>query len=107
MVTSSEDQVPVSNASNSSKRILLGPALAKPEEFHSRLGKMLIDRDLVTHDELGRALERQAETGERLGEALVALGAVSSTDVAGFLPSNCASRSSIFGTMDSIRSSSD
>ena len=82
MVTSSEDQVPVSNASNSSKRILLGPALAKPEEFHSRLGKMLIDRDLVTRDELGRALERQAETGERLGEALVALGAVSSTDIA-------------------------
>jgi hypothetical protein len=84
IVTSSEEPVPgrSSTPAASSKRILLGPALGKPEEFHSRLGKMLIDRDLVTREELGRALERQAETGERLGEALVALGAVSSTDVA-------------------------
>jgi hypothetical protein len=83
MVTSADEQVvPASSAPSSSKRILLGPALGKPEEFHSRLGKMLIDRDLVTRAELLRALERQAETGERLGEALVALGAVSSTDVA-------------------------
>ena len=82
MVTSGDGPGPPSNAPAPSKRILLGPALAKPEEFHSRLGKMLIDRDLVTRDELRRALERQADTGERLGEALVALGAVSSTDVA-------------------------
>ena len=82
IVTSSDGPAPTSNAPAPSKRILLGPALAKPEEFHSRLGKMLIDRDLVTRDELRRALERQADTGERLGEALVSLGAVSSADVA-------------------------
>ncbi len=82
IVTASDEQGAGSGASGSSKRILLGPALAKPEEFHSRLGKMLIDRDLVTRDELVRALERQAKTGERLGEALVSIGAVSSADVA-------------------------
>jgi hypothetical protein len=64
-----------------SKRVLLGPALAKPEAFHSRLGKMLVDRELITREELTRALERQAKTGERLGEALVAMGAASSGDV--------------------------
>jgi hypothetical protein len=64
-----------------SKRVLLGPALAKPEAFHSRLGKMLVDRQLVTRDELSRALERQAKTGERLGEALIAMGTASSADV--------------------------
>jgi hypothetical protein len=64
-----------------SKRVLLGPALAKPEAFHSRLGKMLVDRELITREELARALERQAKTGERLGEAVVAMGAASSGDV--------------------------
>ena len=65
-----------------SKHILLGPALASPEGFQSRLGRMLIERHLITKEELDRALVRQSETGERLGEALVALDAVSSADVA-------------------------
>jgi hypothetical protein len=65
-----------------SKHILLGPALAKVDRLQSRLGKMLVHRGLVTQAELDRALERQAETGERLGEALVAIDAVTSGDVA-------------------------
>jgi MshEN domain len=81
-ILDASERPPVPAASAASKRILLGPALAKPEEFHSRLGKMLIDRDLVTRDELQRALERQAKTGERLGEALAAIGAVATVDVA-------------------------
>jgi hypothetical protein len=81
-IVDASERRPAPAASAASKRILLGPALAKPEEFHSRLGKMLIDRDLVTREELHRALERQAKTGERLGEALAAIGAVSTADVA-------------------------
>jgi hypothetical protein len=65
-----------------SKHILLGPALANPEGFQSRLGRMLIERHLITKEELDRALLRQSKTGERLGEALVAMDAVSSVDVA-------------------------
>jgi hypothetical protein len=42
---------------------------------------MLVDRGLITREELSRALERQAKSGERLGEALVAMGAASSGDV--------------------------
>jgi hypothetical protein len=65
-----------------SKHILLGPALATADRLQSRLGKMLVHRGLVTQAELDRALERQGETGERLGEALVAIDAVTSGDVA-------------------------
>ena len=65
-----------------SKHILLGPALATVDRFQSRLGKMLVQRGLVTQAALDQALERQGETGERLGEALVALGAVASGEVA-------------------------
>jgi hypothetical protein len=65
-----------------SKHILLGPALASPERYASQLGKMLIDRGLITREELDRALVRQGTTGERLGEALVAMDAVASGDVA-------------------------
>jgi hypothetical protein len=69
-------------AEEASKHILLGPALATPEGFGSRLGRMLIERHLITKEELDRALLRQSKTGERLGEALVAMDAVSSNDVA-------------------------
>ena len=69
-------------AEEASKHILLGPALATPEGFGSRLGRMLIERHLITKEELDRALLRQSKTGERLGEALVAMDAVSSSDVA-------------------------
>jgi MshEN domain len=66
---------------DTSKHILLGPALARPDRFQSRFGQTLIERGLITRDELHAALLRQTSTGERLGEALVALGAVASVDV--------------------------
>ena len=69
-------------AEEASKHILLGPALAIPEGFQSRFGRMLIERHLITREELDLALVRQSKTGERLGEALVAMDAVSSGDVA-------------------------
>jgi hypothetical protein len=75
----SEQEPPAEEAS---KHILLGPALASPEGFQSRLGRMLIERHLITREELDRALLRQSKTGERLGEALVAMEAVASADVA-------------------------
>jgi len=68
-------------SSDDSKHILLGPALAIPDRFQSRFGQNLIERGLITRDELHTALMRQTSTGERLGEALVAIGAVASVDV--------------------------
>ncbi|HLC43175.1 MAG TPA: type II secretion system ATPase GspE [Methylomirabilota bacterium] len=45
------------------------------------LGKILLDGHLISDRDLERALERQKTTGERIGEALVALGAVKREDV--------------------------
>ncbi|MCF7805808.1 MAG: Flp pilus assembly complex ATPase component TadA [Candidatus Marinimicrobia bacterium] len=42
-----------------------------------RLGEILIDKGLITEEQLEQGLERQAETGEALGTALVELGYVS------------------------------
>jgi type IV pilus assembly protein PilB len=49
--------------------------------FRSRLGTMLMDRGLITGEQLGQALELQRSTGMRLGEALVENGAVSGADL--------------------------
>ena len=77
-----DDSGPGRPVEEASKHILLGPALATVDRLQSRLGKMLVHRGLVTQAELDQALERQRETGERLGEALVAIDAVASGDVA-------------------------
>jgi general secretion pathway protein E len=45
------------------------------------LGQILVEAGLTTPDLLERALERMRTTGERIGEALVALGAVGRDDV--------------------------
>ncbi len=45
------------------------------------LGQILLDAGLITPESLERALTRIAGTGERLGEALVALGAIGTDDV--------------------------
>jgi type IV pilus assembly protein PilB len=44
----------------------------------TRLGQAMVDRGLITKDDLERALEHQRETRKRLGEALVEIGAVTS-----------------------------
>jgi general secretion pathway protein E len=53
-------------------------AIAAPPRL---LGEILIQEGLTTPDAVALALARGQETGERLGEALVALGAVGADDV--------------------------
>jgi general secretion pathway protein E len=53
-------------------------AIAAPSRL---LGEILLDDGLTTPDMIALALGRCQTTGERLGEALVALGAVTSDDV--------------------------
>jgi type IV pilus assembly protein PilB len=54
-----------------------------PSQGHSvtRLGQAMVDRGLISHDELERALEYQHATRKRLGEALVDIGAVTSVEL--------------------------
>ncbi len=46
-----------------------------------RLGEILIDRKLITLEDLDRALELQKERGEKIGKVLVDLGFVAARDV--------------------------
>lgn len=45
------------------------------------IGSILIDVELVTQDDIEKALELQKQTGKRLGEVLVMMGAVSDDDI--------------------------
>jgi hypothetical protein len=56
-----------------------------PGETWRPLGEIFLTRGFVTEDELDEALRRQRQTGERLGEALVALGVISKFELAGAL----------------------
>ncbi|HLJ47778.1 MAG TPA: type II secretion system ATPase GspE [Bryobacteraceae bacterium] len=46
-----------------------------------RLGEMLLERKLITQEDLDRALELQKERGEKLGKTLVDLGFIAMRDV--------------------------
>ena len=46
-----------------------------------RLGEMLLERKLITAEDLERALEIQKERGEKLGKTMVDLGFVAMRDV--------------------------
>ena len=46
-----------------------------------RLGEILIERRLITQEDLDRALELQKERGEKIGKVLVDLGFVAARDV--------------------------
>ena len=48
-------------------------------------GDIFVERGFVTQEELDEALVRQRQTGERLGEALVAQGVISKFELAGAL----------------------
>jgi general secretion pathway protein E len=48
---------------------------------HVRLGEMLLSRQLITAEDLERALELQKERGEKLGKILVDLGFIAQRDV--------------------------
>src|SRR5580692_2205816 len=46
-----------------------------------RLGEILIERRLITQEDLDRALELQSDRGDKLGKILIDLGFVSARDV--------------------------
>src|SRR5579871_4473704 len=46
-----------------------------------RLGEILIERRLITQEDLDRALELQRERGDKLGKILVDLGFIANRDV--------------------------
>jgi len=48
----------------------------EPSHSGPRLGDLLVERELISHDDLAAALVRQEESGARLGAALVELGAL-------------------------------
>ncbi|HEV7523964.1 MAG TPA: GspE/PulE family protein, partial [Acidimicrobiia bacterium] len=56
------------------------PFMRLPSQNHSvtRLGQAMVDRGLITQDDLERALDHQRTTRKRLGEALIDIGAVTS-----------------------------
>jgi hypothetical protein len=58
---------------------------AEANESWRRLGDIFVERGFVTPQQLEQALERQRETGERVGEALVAQGSISKFELAGAL----------------------
>ena len=59
-------------------------------ESWRRLGDIFVERGFVTPDQLEQALARQRETGERVGEALVAQGSISKFELAGALAEQAA-----------------
>lgn len=54
------------------------PVLLTPRK---RLGEMLMERKLITQEDLDRALELQKDRGDKLGKALVDLGFIAMRDV--------------------------
>ena len=58
------------------------PAPPPPTARRSRLGQLMIERGLVSDEELDEALAEQRSTGQRVGETLVARGVLSSVDLA-------------------------
>ncbi len=50
-----------------------------------RIGELMLERGLITGDDLDAALQRQRQTGRRMGETLVEMGALSSFDLAQLL----------------------
>jgi hypothetical protein len=69
---------------------------AASNESWRRLGDIFVERGFVTPEQLEQALERQRETGERVGEALVAQGSISKFELAGAL----AEQMSVLGEPD-------
>ena len=56
------------------------PFMRLPSQSHSmtRLGQAMVDRGLISQDDLERALDHQRATRKRLGESLIDIGAVTS-----------------------------
>ncbi len=56
-----------------------------PASRRSRLGQLMVDRGMVTPDQLEHALRAQRETGKRIGEALVEEGVIGAGELAAVL----------------------
>ncbi len=57
------------------------PVSVKSMRQAKSIGSILVDVELVTQDDIEKALELQKQTGKRLGEVLVMMGAVSDDDI--------------------------
>jgi len=62
-------------------------AIASVPPYKGRLGELLLEKKLVTQDELDKALIEQSETGGRLGEVLVEMGVIDNQALANELAS--------------------
>ena len=71
-----------------------------------RLGEILIQRKLITEEDLERALELQKERGDKLGKILIDLGVIASAltvhSALAPVPSFCAAVISLFGSTEWI-----
>jgi DNA-binding response OmpR family regulator len=54
---------------------------AKPKKRVDPLGQVLVSSGLITEDQLGDALKRHLETGQRLGQTLISMNLIQSQDV--------------------------
>jgi hypothetical protein len=78
----------VDNVGGADRRIHLGPALAQADRGHTRLGRILIERGLISEDDLDRALAMQRDSSKRLGQILIENGVLASSDLAKALAEN-------------------
>ena len=70
------------------RRVAGSPAPVTPSlrgSRRSRLSQLMVERGMVTEEQLDTALEEQQSTGNRLGETLVEQGVLSSVDLAAVL----------------------
>ena len=54
---------------------------AKPKKRVDPLGQVLVSSGLITEDQLGDALKKHLETGQRLGQTLISMNLIQSHDV--------------------------
>jgi len=57
------------------------PSEDQLRKYHRKLGDLLIERRVITSDQLDQALQQQASTGKKLGEVLVDMGAIWEEDL--------------------------
>jgi type IV pilus assembly protein PilB len=70
------------DGASAQKRAAASAARQRARVATPRLGQMLVERGVLTDDDLDRALEQQRSTHKRLGEVVVEMGMASDLDVA-------------------------
>ncbi|TYB33843.1 MAG: type II secretion system protein GspE, partial [Flexistipes sinusarabici] len=50
-----------------------------------KLGEILVEKELITYEQLNKALKKQSETGDRLGKLLIKMDIVSEEQLFTFL----------------------